>query len=38
VNVDGPWTIQHTGYEPTFDEMESRKDDDRVNRAQSAWA
>lgn len=30
VKVDGEWKIKHTGYERTFEEIESRKDNERL--------
>ena len=37
VKQDGVWLIRSTGYERTFEEMESRKDHPSLRLTQSAW-
>ena len=37
VLVDGAWLIRATGYQRTFEEMESRKDRPGLRLTQSAW-
>jgi len=37
VKVDGAWLIRSTGYQRTFEEMESRKDRPSLRLTQSAW-
>jgi len=35
--VGGAWLIRSTGYQRTFEEMESRKDRPSLRLTQSAW-
>jgi bile-acid 7alpha-dehydratase len=37
VKADGAWLIRSTGYQRTFEEMESRKDRPSLRLTQSAW-
>jgi hypothetical protein len=37
VKVDGRWRIRSTGYERTFEEMESRKNNPSLKLTQSQW-
>jgi ketosteroid isomerase-like protein len=38
VKIDGAWKIQHTGYERTFEEIESRKGNEGLALVQNRWA